>query len=196
MCTVDLNILLSTIGGAAIALVGTMLADFLRGRGDRQRDNRSERRQGYLDFLLALNAGHERLRDVARTGGNGDLRTATARAVTEAKVYEGREKLLMSADRAVATAGERAFQGLLRVRDAIRDGAELKSAPYHAAYHAFAEKLWRLREVIRTDLGVPELSAADLDRPGWDGAVTCETCRARAAEAAGHPVPAQYTGAS
>jgi hypothetical protein len=189
MCTVDWIPLLSTVGGAAIALIGTVLADILRSRGYRDRDNRAERRQGYVDFVLALNAAHANLREVAAANPPvADTWEAVRRAVAEARVYEAREQLLMSANKEVITVAERAFQRLLLVRDAVRAGATLRTVAYHGPYHEYAGALWKLRRTIRHDLGASYLSPKDLDKDGWDGQTTCEVCQAALAT-----VPTQTT---
>jgi hypothetical protein len=182
--------LLSTVGGAAIALIGTVMADILRTRGYRDRDNRAERRQSYVDFVLALNAAHANLREVAAASASSadDRREAVRRVVAEARVYEAREQLLMSANKEVVTVAERAFQRLLHVRDAVRDGANLRTPAYHGPYHQYAGALWKLRRTIRHDLGASYLSPKDLDKDGWDGQTTCEVCQAALAT-----VPIQTT---
>jgi len=195
--------LLSTVGGAAIALIGTVLADILRTRGYRDRDNRAERRQGYVEFVLALNAAHANLREVASAGPSArdDRWEAVRRAVAEARVYEAREQLLMSANKEVVTVAERAFQRLLNVRDAVRAGASLRTVAYHGPYHQYAGALWKLRRTIRHDLGASYLSPKDLDKDGWDGQSTCEVCQtalatvvpANRAETNASSVPAQTT---
>src|SRR4051794_2083294 len=190
MCAMDWIPLLSTVGGAAIALIGTVMADILRTRGYRDRDNRAERRQSYVDFVLALNAAHANLREVAAASASSadDRREAVRRAVADARVYEAREQLLMSANKEVVTVAERAFQGLLVVRDAVRAGATLRTVAYHGPYHQYAGALWKLRRTIRHDLGASYLSPKDLDKDGWDGQSTCEVCQTALAA-----VPTQTT---
>jgi hypothetical protein len=178
MCTVDWIPLISTAVGAAVALIGTMLADTLRSRGEHHRDNRIDRRRSYLDFVLALEGAHSRLRDVADPKATfPDLRQETSRAMGEGRVYEAREKLLMSASPAVVTAGERALRGLGALRDTVAAGAKRRTPAYHDAYHEYAGTLWRLRMSIREDLGAPGLTPADLNKPSWDSRQTCAFCQ-------------------
>lgn len=65
MCTVEWTSLVSTAVGATVALVGTLFAYKVRSRDEFGREHRVERRQSYLDFLVALDGAHARLREVA-----------------------------------------------------------------------------------------------------------------------------------
>jgi len=177
--------LVSTIVGAAVALGGTVLAHRIRSRDESGRELRGERRQGYLDFIVALDGAHGALRDVANSD-EPDRRHAAARAVSVNDVYEAREKFLLSANPAVITPGEKAFMRLIEVRKAIGDGARLGTPDYHEPYHGFAKALWDLRRAIREDLGGSTLTPADLDKKSWDGRDDCAVCQRglRAAAAA------------
>jgi hypothetical protein len=178
MAPVDWLPLISTAVGAAVALCGTLLADLLRARGQHDRDNRIDRRQSYLDFVLALEAVHSRLREVADPAkAPPDLVQAARRAFSEAKVYEAREKLLMSGSPAVVQAGERALLGVGGLREAVAGGAKLHTAAYHDPYHNYAGTLWQLRGSIRSDLGAAGLEPGDLDKPSWDTRERCAFCR-------------------
>jgi hypothetical protein len=173
---VDLVPLVSTAVGAAVALLGTFLADALRNRGQRDRDNRSERRQSYLEFVVALDKAHGAFRHIA-DGVSPDAVRETRAAFTENRVYESRERLIMTANPAVISAAERALTGLLAVRDAIRAGATLDTPEYHEPYHVYAQTLWDLRRAIRTDLGASDLKPGNLDKVTWDARETCPFCQ-------------------
>jgi hypothetical protein len=179
MHTVDWSPFLSTAVGAAVALLGTLLADTLRSRGDRDRDKRSDRRQAYVDFVIALNGAHARLREIGDPRhGVQDADLETSRAFGDNRVYEGREKMLMSADRSVVNPAERAFQALVGIRDAVRDGAKIRTVGYHVHYHVYSKAMWELRQAIRVDLGAGRIVPADLEKPTWDSRDTCEFCNA------------------
>jgi hypothetical protein len=90
----------------------------------------------------------------------------------------------MTAPAAVVRPGSAAFDGLIVVRDAVRYGADLKSAAYHDVYHPYSELLWKLRLAMRADVGARGLTADDLGRSGWDDRADCRVC-------AGARVPAQ-----
>lgn len=177
MSVVDWTTLVSTAVGAAIAFSGTVVADHLRRRDSRHRYSYGERQRAYSEMVLALGAGLDRLRDVAQSERRHDkLTTATGKAVSEAGVYVAREKILMTAEPAVAQAAEDAFDGLIGVRDAVRSGAQLRTPAFHDAYHPYADKMWLLRKAIRADLKAPVLHPNDLGRSQWSGRADCEVC--------------------
>jgi hypothetical protein len=157
-----------------------MLADILRGRGERDRAKLRDRRKSYLSYVVALDAAHTRLRDVADPGNNPeDPKRAATQAVTVSRVFESRERLLMSGSPAVLTAGERALIALGKLRRTVGEGVKRQTPEFHDAYHEFAGHLWQLRRAIRQDLGASDLSPSDLDKPSWDSRDTCEWCQNR-----------------
>ncbi|MEV0456734.1 helix-turn-helix domain-containing protein [Catellatospora methionotrophica] len=134
-----------------------------------------------IAFLLALDSAHNALRGVARSidpmPGRGD----TANGVVDASgIYAARERLLLSGSAHLVSAAESTFLRLITVRDAIRTGARLHDALYHAAYHPFAETLWKLRLAIRAELGQPPLTAEALHRADWTDSDRCVDCPAAA----------------
>jgi hypothetical protein len=174
----DVLPLFATAVGAVIALSGTLLADVRRDRQQRNRDDQQVRREIYVGFALALNAAHDGLRQVGNSSvPAGERPSAAGRVLTEASLYGARERLLMIATEPVASAGEAAFLRLTGIRDAIRDGATTKSGRYHAAYHQWAEAVWRFRMAARTELGQSALSTAGFEEAGWSGQRDCEFCR-------------------
>ena len=184
MPPVDWVPLVSTAVGAAVALIGTLLADVLRSRGDHDRDVRTDRRRAYVEFLLALNAAHARLREIGDPQRVAqDLSRETSGAFSENHVYEGRELMLISADRSVLRYGEKAFEALVQMRKGVRDGIKTRTPEYHLIYHRYAEAVWRLRRAIREDLGGSDLTPGDVEKSSWDGPENCEFCRKRLAVA-------------
>ena len=173
--------LVATVLGAALALGGAMLGDGLRSRTQRYRDHRTERRQSYLEFVTAADAATGRLRVIADPAeGVTELVRETDRAISESKVYEAREKLLMSASPSVIRSAERLLDQLGALRQAVADGAHRDTVPYHTAYHAYAGALWRLRQSVRADLGNADLAPEDVGKRDWDTSETCSFCRAQA----------------
>ena len=180
MVGVDWAPLVTTALGAAIAFGGTAVAEGLRRRGDHGRDVLAVRRQAYLEFLLALGAGLQGLREVAATATTGEQRVdASDRALTDAGVYVARERFLMVASPAVVRAGEATFDGLIDVRDAVRAGARKSSPEFHVPYHPYSRAMWLLRGSIRADLGSARLSPGDAGRGDWDDRGSCAVCEAR-----------------
>jgi len=174
---VDWVPVISTAVGAAVALSATLLSYVLRSRDERGRAHRADRQQSYLDFMLALDGAHARLREVAEpTRTATDLDRDTGRAVSDSKVYEARERLLMSASPAVVRAGERAFLSVIEMRDAVRKGAKRGTVEFHHTYHVLSEAKWRLRRTVRVDLDSKPLTLTDLDKTSWDAREDCELC--------------------
>jgi hypothetical protein len=123
-----------------------------------------------------MDAAHGALRVVADSD-EPDRRRAAGQAMSESRIYETREKLLMTGSPAVVRAGEQTFRRLADMRKAIRDGARTTQIEYHEPYHVFAESLWALRNAMRVNLGGTELTPADLDKQSWDGKAECAVCQ-------------------
>ena len=173
--------LVSTVVGAIIALSGSLLASRFTARDQLSRDREIFRRTVYVDFATALDAAHLALRTVAREDSSGEERRAAANvAVAGSGLHRTREHLLMFGPAAVAGAGESAFKALIDVRQAVRAGADLHSLEYHAAYHAFAEKVWSLRMVVRGDVAEAAFTPRALGRSDWSEVDDCPTCGRRA----------------
>ncbi len=185
--TVNWLTLLSTVVGGAAALLGSVVAHTLRSRDERRRVISADRRQSYVEYLVALDAAQARLRQLAEPNYRPDDLPAQARRVFgDAGVYEGREKLLIAGSPKVVAPAEQALRLLGELRDAVRDGVKLYTVPYHDAYHPYADALWRLRSSIRVDLGSSALTAADLEKTSWVDRANCEFCAA-------NKVPAQVS---
>ena len=164
--------LMSTAVGGAVALLGSVIAHSLRSRDERSRSVRTDRKHGYVEYLIALDAAHARLRQIADPDDPPDDITVRARrAFGESGVYEAREKLLLSANPSVVVPAEEALRRLATLRGAVRDGAKLHTMPYHDAYHPYAAALWKLRSSIRWTSAQPRsprptsISGAGTSRP-------------------------------
>lgn len=170
--------LVATAVGAALALGGALLGDRMRSRAEQTRDLRAERLASYLGFVTAVDAAHARLRDISGPAIAGPDRGREAdRAIGESRVYEARERLLMSGSPAVVRVGEQVLDRLRELQRAIVGGARHQTVPYHDAYHAYAGELWRLRQTVRDDLGNAGLSPADVGKRDWDSSETCAFCQ-------------------
>jgi transcriptional regulator with XRE-family HTH domain len=129
-----------------------------------------------VDFLLAIDAAHLALRQVAETPDGPGRANAALRAVAGTTLYADRERLLVSAEPALAAAGEAAFLALVALRTEVKLGAGLSSPAYHAAYHAFADAVWSFRQAIRVSAGQKPLTPAELSRENWTDVDRCEIC--------------------
>lgn len=177
MSVMDWMPLVSTAAGAVIALGGTMLADTLRRRDERGRSQRSDRRQSYLDFVMALDTAHGLLRSVAsKKGQPSEIRDAANEAISQAQLYKARETHLVTAAPSVAQAGEVAFRNIITIRDVVRSGTRLGTREFHDAYHDFAESIWKLRMAVRVDLGSRHLKPDELHQVSWSERESCDLC--------------------
>lgn len=171
--------LASTAAGAIIALSGTLLVDLRREKDGRSRDRELDSWRNSIDFALALDSAHSLLRDVAQTGAStADLYQAAGRALVEARLYQARERLLMSGTPDLVTAGETAFRRLIGIRDVIRAGATIRSNDYHDAYHRYAEAIWSFRMSVRRHFGHQTVSPQHFDLTSWSGREDCDRCAA------------------
>lgn len=138
-----------------------------------------------MSFVVALDTAHNELRAVARGDRPGNLLALANSVFQNADVYAERERLLASAGRGVAAAGEAAFFALVEVRNAVRTGADLDSSAYHDAYHDLNDKVWRYRLAVRAEFGQPPLSPQEVHRADWSDRDRCARCGRSAAEADG-----------
>src|SRR5687768_5601341 len=169
--------LVATVIGAVIALSGTLLADVRRDRRQRDRDDERFRRETYVDFVLALNAAHNGLRDVGDSAPPADdRRAAVTRVITEADQFAAREQLLMTAPAPLVEEGETTFARLIAIRTAIAAGAKTRSREYHDAYHPFADALWRFRLAVRADFRQRPFTPASVDHTSWSEREDCDVC--------------------
>jgi hypothetical protein len=184
---VDWPTAIGTVIGAAIAIIGTVLAHILTTRDSRKAEHRNDQRQSYLDFALAAEAAHDRLRQVADPKLHfEDLTVAARRAVSESGIYAARERLLVIGSPAINKAAERVVQRLRFMRKAVRDGARLGTVEFHDVYHPLANALWNLRQTARREFGYEPLKPGDIDKTTWDSKDACDACNAKAALAADH----------
>jgi hypothetical protein len=173
-----------TVIGAAIAIIGTVLAHILTTRDTRRAEHRNDQRQSYLDFALAAEAAHDRLRQVADPNLHfEDLTVAARRAVSESGIYAARERLLVIGSPAINKAAERVVQQLRSMRKAIRAGAKLSTIEFHNVYHPLANSLWNLRQTARREFGYEPLKPADIDKTTWESKDACDFCNTNPAPA-------------
>ncbi|GAA4704008.1 hypothetical protein Prum_021940 [Phytohabitans rumicis] len=168
---------MATIGGAAIAFTGTVLADRLRHRNEVDSSRRQRRRDLYVDFIVAAGLCHTRLRQLAEHNDSGtDQEQRSRAALTEAGIYEARERLFIDGTPAVTATGQTMFERLRALRRAVGNGAKMTSAEFHEAYHPYLAAVWAYRAAVRRELGSTALAPSTFGWPGWDGSETCSVC--------------------
>ncbi|MFK4227849.1 CchlQ [Streptomyces sp. NPDC019890] len=179
----DWGTLVAAVSGGSIAISGTVLADRLRHRQEEDRGVGARRRAVYIEFITAAGTCHARLRQIAEVpGAEACLDTATRAALSDAAIYEVRERLFIDATAAVASAGQAMFEQLRALQRAVAAGATLTSPAFHDAYHPYLGTVWAYRVAVRNELEGKPLSPAVFGWDGWDGKDRCPICQ-------GTPVP-------
>ncbi|PWI44785.1 CchlQ [Streptomyces sp. ICBB 8177] len=170
--------LVATLGGAVIAMSGTLLADRLRARKEDDRGLGSRRREVYLEFIAATGVAHARLRELAQSAVSttAGLDGASRDALAEAGVHQVRERLFIDASAPVAAAGQRMFERLRALRAAVAAGATLSSRAFHDAYHPYIDAVWAYRVAVREELEGRPLVPAVFGWSTWDGTERCALC--------------------
>ncbi|GCD48065.1 CchlQ [Streptomyces paromomycinus] len=174
----DWGTLVATVCGGSLAVSGTVLADHLRRRHENDRGAGERRRAVYIEFITAAEAGHARLRQIAQSPvADADLGAATRAALSDAAIYEARERLFIDASTAVAGAGQALFEQLRALQRAVATGAEPASRAFHDAYHPYIGTVWAYRVAVRHELEGQSLSPTAFGWDRWDGRDRCPLCR-------------------
>ncbi|MFG3355139.1 CchlQ [Streptomyces sp. NPDC048001] len=180
--------LVATLGGAVIAIAGTVLADRLRTRQEADQGLGARRRELYTEFITAAGTAHTELRRLAQERAPGaeevGAEEASRTALSAAGIYEVRERLYLDASARVAGAGQAMFEKLRALRAVVGAGAPLDSAAFHEAYHPYLEAVWSYRAVVREELEGRPLTPEDFGWGSWDGRERCGRCRQGAGRAA------------
>lgn len=180
----DWGTLVATMGGAVIAISGTVLADRQRTRHEDDRGLQTRRREIYIEFITAAGTAHSQLRQLAQDrGAAADPEASSRAALTDARLYELRERLFIDASPEVATAGQAMFEGLRALRRAVATEASLSSPAFHEAYHPYIEAVWAYRVAVRDELEGESVSPAVFGWAAWDGRERCPQCRRALPEA-------------
>ncbi|MER7909388.1 CchlQ [Streptomyces sp. NPDC096068] len=169
--------LAATLGGGLIAIAGTVLADRLRTRQEHRRGLRERRREVYAEFIAAAGAAHTELRRLAQDGaGAAGLEAASRAALTDARVYEVRERLFLDASARIAGTGQTMFERLRALRRTVAAGAGVSASAFHDVYHPYLDAVWAYREAVRAELEGPALVPSDFGWSAWDGRERCPHC--------------------
>ncbi|MEU9124899.1 CchlQ [Streptomyces sp. NPDC048506] len=173
----DWGTLVATVSGGVIAISGTVLADHLRSRHERDRSSEERRRAVYMEFIGAAGACHARLRRIARAPeAEVDLDAATRAALDDAALHEVRERLFIDASTAVASAGQAMFEQLRALQRAVAAGAAHSSPAFHDAYHPYLGAVWAYRVAVRAELEGQPLAPVAFGWEQWDAKDRCPIC--------------------
>ncbi|MEU9114598.1 CchlQ [Streptomyces sp. NPDC048483] len=175
----DWGTLVATVSGGSIAITGTVLADYLRNRREQDHGVEARRRAVYIEFIAAAGACHTRLRQIAQApDAEADLEAATRAALSDAGIYEVRERLFIDATTSVAGAGQAMFEQLRALQRAVAAGASPTSPAFHHAYHPYLGTVWTYRVAVRKELEGQSFSPAAFGWDEWDGKDRCPLCQA------------------
>ncbi|MEU8915328.1 CchlQ [Streptomyces nigrescens] len=173
----DWGTLVATLGGGGIAISGTVLADYLRHRHERDRGAEARRREVYIEFISAAGVCHARLRQIAQDpGAEADLDAATRAALSDAAIHEVRERLFIDATTTIAGAGQAMFAHLRSLQRVVATGASSTSPAFHDVYHPYLAAVWAYRVAVRDELEGLPLSPAVFGWGEWDGKDRCALC--------------------
>ncbi|MFI7325587.1 CchlQ [Streptomyces rubiginosohelvolus] len=174
----DWGTLIATVSGGFIAISGTVLADRLRQRHERDREADERRRSVYIEFIAAVGKCHTRLRGIAQAQDPAvDPDLAARAAFDEAGVHEVRERFFIDASAEVAGAGQAMFQQLRAVQRVVGSGATHTSSAFHDAYHPYLDLVWAYRVSVRGELKDRAFSPESFGWESWDGRERCPVCR-------------------
>ncbi|MFE7483830.1 CchlQ [Streptomyces sp. NPDC012600] len=174
----DWGTLVATVGGGFIAISGTVLADHLRQRHEKDRGAAERRRAVYIEFISAVGECHSRLRQIAQDQDTSlDPDRAARTALSEAAVHEVRERLFIDASAEVAGAGQAMFARLRAVQRVVATGATPTSAAFHDAYHPYLDAVWAYRVAVRKELEGRTFAPESFGWDAWDGKGRCVICQ-------------------
>ncbi|MEU1088871.1 CchlQ [Streptomyces sp. NPDC005576] len=176
--------LIAALGGGSIAIAGTVLADRLRIRQEHRRGLQARRRDVYTEFIAAAGVAHTELRRLAQSGAEAThLEEASRLALTNARIYEVRERLFLDASARIAGTGQTMFERLRALRRTVAAGAGISTPAFHDVYHPYLDAVWAYREAVRNELEGPALTPTDFGWSAWDGRERCPHCGQRGADA-------------
>ncbi|MFJ5811601.1 hypothetical protein [Streptomyces sp. NPDC093093] len=93
--------------------------------------------------MAAACAAHTELRRHAQNGAAAtDLDEASRLALTDARIYEVRERLFLDASARIAGTGQTMFERLRALRGAVAAGAGLSTPAFHYTYHPYLNAVW------------------------------------------------------
>ncbi len=172
----DWGTLIAAVSGGTLAMTGTVLADHLRHRHERDAGLGERRRAIYLDFIAAAETCHSALRALQTAPGGADVAAASRAALSDSRIYEARERLFIDASTEVAGAGQSMFEQLRNLQRTVGRGAAPDSAEYHDAYHPYIGAVWAYRVAVRGELDGKALDPKAFGWRRWDGLDRCELC--------------------
>ncbi|MES4889641.1 hypothetical protein [Streptomyces sp. NPDC096012] len=152
--------LLSTLAGAAIGIVATLIADRNRWKREDDKEALRLRLDVYTQYTTAVKLLGETLRALAsREHPSDDERALALReAFRESGIAIASERMWLIAPEPVVKASDDVFHCLRRIRDGYIDGTAVRSAADHTRWEERGKAAATMRRLMREDLGVGPLT--------------------------------------
>lgn len=156
----DWSPLLSTLSGAAIGIVATLIADRNRWRHDHAKDALRLRLDVYTQYTTTVKVLGETLRALAEREHPSDRERALALrdAFRDSGIAIASERMWLIAPEPVVKASNSVFHCLRHICDGYVDGAAVSSPEDRSRWEARGRAAARMRRLMREDLGVGPLT--------------------------------------
>lgn len=160
LARMDLLPLLSTLAGAAIGIVATLVADRNRWRHEEVKETRQLRLEVYTQYTTTVKLLGETLRAVAeREHPSGDARALALRETfRDSGIAIASERMWLVAPESVVQASNGVFHCLRRICDGYVEGSAVSSPEDRARWEARGRAAARMRKLMRADIGVGPLT--------------------------------------
>ncbi|MFJ2953864.1 hypothetical protein OG896_27445 [Streptomyces sp. NBC_00669] len=162
--------LLSTLAGAAIGIVTTLVADRSRWKREDDKEARRLRLDIYTQYTTTVKVLGETLRALARREHPSDDERARAlrEAFRESGIAIASERMWLIAPQPVVKASNSVFHCLRRICEGYVDGTAVSSPEDRARWEARGKAAARMRMLMREDLGVGPLAERHSTVPSDD----------------------------
>ncbi|MCL2552981.1 MAG: hypothetical protein FWE75_12660 [Actinomycetia bacterium] len=152
--------LLSTLAGAAIGIVATLIADRNRWKREDAKEAVRLRLDVYTQYTTAVKVLGETLRALAGRDHPSDAERALAlrEAFRDSGLSVASERMWLVAPQGVVTASNTVFHCLRRICDGYAGGTDVNSPEDRARWEARGIAAAEMRALMRDDLGVGPLT--------------------------------------
>jgi hypothetical protein len=146
--------LVSTLSGGILGLAGGLLADTAKSRRERKRKLDDDRRQWYVDYLLALTETDGALQLAAVNSATPLARASLTEAWRQHSLPAKTYYVTLVAPPNVADAAEDAFNRLKDIRESLgsQSIAVHNSSAWDAIHEPCIHAVTRLRQAMRSDV--------------------------------------------
>ncbi|MCT2546837.1 hypothetical protein [Streptomyces atratus] len=152
--------LLSTLAGAAIGIVATLVADRNRWKREDAKEALRLRLDLYTQYTTTVKVLGETLRALAEREhpSDGERALALREALRDSGIGTASERMWLIASQPVVQASNSVFHCLRHIRDGYIDGTAVSSPEDRARWEARGKAAAKMRTLMREDLGVGTLT--------------------------------------